>query len=116
MQRRSRLVRLFANNQFQHYKEITMSTKRQIAGLAAFAVLAFTSFAALADDHSYTEGPVVNISRIRTVDGKFDDYMAYLSSTWKKEQEASKKAGYIVSYQVMAIEPRGPDDADLLLL
>jgi hypothetical protein len=93
-----------------------MSTKHRIAGCAAFALMAFTSVTALADDHPYTEGQVVNVSRIRTVDGKFDDYMAWLSTTWKKMQEASKKAGYIVSYQILQVEPRGPDDADLLLM
>jgi hypothetical protein len=93
-----------------------MSINRKIAGWAAFAVLAFGSAGALAQDHPYTEGQVLNVSRIRTVDGKFDEYMAWLDTTWKKMQEAGKKAGYIVSYQVVTIEPRGPDDADVVLL
>jgi hypothetical protein len=93
-----------------------MSKIHRIAGCAVFALLALTRVTALADDHPYTEGQVVNVSRIRTVDGKFDDYMAWLSTTWKKMQEASKKAGYIVSYQILQVEPRGPDDADVLLM
>ncbi len=93
-----------------------MSIKHRFAGYAAFGLLACTSISALADDHSYSEGPVVNVARIRTVDGHFDDYMKWLSTTWKQEEEAAKKAGYILSYQVMQIEPRGPDDADLLLM
>ena len=93
-----------------------MSIKHRFAGYAAFCLLACTGVSALADDHSYSEGPVVNVGRIRTVDGHFDDYMKWLSTTWKQEQEAAKKAGYILSYQVMQIEPRGPDDADLLLM
>jgi hypothetical protein len=93
-----------------------MSIKQRLAASAAFALLAFASASAVADDHAYSEGPVVNISRIRTVDGKFDDYMQWLDTTWKQEQEAAKKAGYIVSYEVLSIEPRGPDDADLLLM
>lgn len=56
------------------------------------------------------------MARIRTVDGKFDEYMKWLGTTWKNEQEAAKKAGYIVSYQVLTVEPRGPDDADVLLM
>jgi hypothetical protein len=93
-----------------------MSIKHRFAGYAAFCLLACTGVSALADDHSYSEGPVVNVGRIRTVDGHFDDYVKWLSTTWKQEQEAAKKAGYILSYQVMQIEPRGPDDADLLLM
>jgi hypothetical protein len=93
-----------------------MSIKHRFAAYAAFALLASTSITALADDHSYTEGEVVNVSRIKTVDGKFDDYMKWLDTTWKAEQEAAKKAGYIVSYQVVACEARGTDDPDLLLI
>ena len=92
-----------------------MSIKLRLAACAAFAGLACISISAFADDHAYTEGAVVNVSRIRTVDGKFDEYMNWLDTTWKKEQEAAKKAGYILSYEVLGIEPREPDDPDLLL-
>lgn len=92
-----------------------MSMKLRCAALAAVMGLAI-AVPALADDHAYSEGPVVNVSRIRTVDGKFDDYMKWLSTTWKAEQEASKKAGYIVSYEVTTLEARGPDDPDILLM
>ena len=70
------------------------------------------STTALADDHAYSQGSVVNVARIRTVDGKYDDYMKWLDTTWKQEQ----KAGYILSYQVISVEARGPDEADLLLV
>jgi hypothetical protein len=93
-----------------------MSIKLRLAACAAFAGLVCTSGAAFADDHAYTEGPVVNVTRIRTVDGKFDEYMKWLATTWKAEQEAAKKAGYIVGYEVLSAEARGPDDADLILV
>ena len=92
-----------------------MSVKYRLAAYAAFATLACTSVTALADDHAYTQGAVVNVTRIRTVDGKFDDYMKWLDTTWKQEQEAAKKAGYILGYEVVGVEPREPDDPDLLL-
>ncbi len=92
-----------------------MLGKYRLAACAAFATLACTSFTALADDHAYTEGPIVNVSRIRTVDGKFDEYMKWLDTTWKQEQEAAKKAGYIIGYEVVSVEPREPTDPDLLL-
>ena len=93
-----------------------MSFQNPLAAFAALVCLAFTSVSALADDHAYTEGPVVNVASIRTVDGKFDDYMKWLSTTWKAQNEAAKKAGYLVSYQVMSVQPRGPDDPDLYLI
>jgi hypothetical protein len=93
-----------------------MSLKHQLAASAAFVCLAFTSGSAFADDHAYTEGPVVNVSSIRTVDGKFDEYMRFVDTKWKQEQEAAKTAGDVLSYQVLAVEPRTPDDPDLLLV
>ena len=42
--------------------------------------------------------------------------MKWLSTTWKQQQEASKKAGYLVSYEVIGVEPRTPEDPDLLLI
>lgn len=93
-----------------------MSIQHRLAAFAAFASLTCISATALADDHAYSEGPVVNVGRIRTVDGKFDEYVKWLDTVWKKEQEAGKKAGYVISYQVLSVEPRGPEDADLLLV
>jgi hypothetical protein len=92
-----------------------MSRNRFVA-YAAYAVLLCSSVIAIADDHAYSEGPIVNVTRIRTMDGKFDDYIKYLDTTWKREQEAAKKAGNIISYQVLTIEARGPDDPDVLLV
>ena len=93
-----------------------MSTKHLLAAIAACAALTGVSASANADDHAYTEGGVVNVARIRTMDGHFDDYMKWLATTWKQEEEAAKKAGYITSYEVLTVEPRGPDDADILLV
>jgi hypothetical protein len=93
-----------------------MSIKIRLAAYAVFGLVACTSFAALADDHAYTLGQVVNVARIRTVDGKFDDYMKWLDTVWKQGQEAAKKAGYIVSYEVITVEARTPDDPDVLLV
>ena len=39
-----------------------MNIKSRLAASAAFVGLALTSVAALADDHAYTEGPVVNVA------------------------------------------------------
>jgi hypothetical protein len=93
-----------------------MSFKSRLAAFAACACFTFISVSAVADDHAFTEGPVMNVSSIRTVDGKFDDYMKWLSTTWKAQNEAAIKAGYLVSYQVIGVEPRGPDDPDLYLV
>jgi hypothetical protein len=93
-----------------------MSVKNRFAACAATAVFTCLSFAAFAQDHPYSEGVVVNVARIRTVDGHFEDYMKWLATEWKKQQEIAKKLGHIVSYEIMTVEARAPDDADILLV
>jgi hypothetical protein len=84
---------------------------------AAGALLTLTlTTTAFADGRDYKDGPVINVSSIRTVDGHFDDYMHWLATTYKKQQEASKKAGLITGYRVIVIEARGPNDPDILLV
>ena len=43
-----------------------MSIKSQIAACAALLGLACASTAVLADDHAFTDGPVVNVAAVRT--------------------------------------------------
>jgi hypothetical protein len=93
-----------------------MSIKQQLAAGAASLCLFVAATAAFADDHAYTEGTVSQVSAIRTVDGHFDDYMEWINTVWKKEQEAAKKAGYIVSYEVFMAQPRNDNDPDLYLM
>ena len=85
---------------------------------AAGVVLSFGSLAtvAYADGRDYNDGPVQNVSFIRTVDGHFDDYMHWLATTYKKQQEAAKAAGLITSYQVLVAQPHNPQDADIILI
>src|SRR5882672_1471926 len=93
-----------------------MTIHKHWAAIAAFVGFSFTSFAAIADDHPYTEGQVVQVSAIRTEYGKFDEYMKFLDTTWKATQEASKKAGYSTGYKVITVEPRGENDPDIYLV
>ena len=93
-----------------------MLSNDRLGALALFACLALFNVCAGADEHAYTEGSVVSVSSIRTADGKFDDYMKFVDTNWKQQQEAGKKAGDVLSYQVLNVIPRGPDDPDLLLV
>jgi hypothetical protein len=94
---------------------MTCKHKRSyIIGSLLSAVLLGT--VALADGRHYNDGPVLNVAAIRTVDGHFDDYMQWLATTWKKQEEAAKKAGLILSYRVLLVEARGPHDPDIYLV
>jgi hypothetical protein len=88
----------------------------RVAAAATLALLLCLSTTALADGRNFNDGPVVNVASIRTVDGKFDEYMAWLATTWKAQQEAMKRAGLITSYRVLLVEARGPHDPDIYLV
>ena len=93
-----------------------MRLNQGICGTAALVAASALTTPVYADGRDWNDGPVINVSSIRTVDGHFDDYMHWLATTYKKQQEAAKKAGLITSYRVIVIEPRGPNEPDILLV
>jgi len=64
----------------------------------------------------YRNGSVWNIAFIRVKPGMDAGYLNYLATGWKKEQEALKKEGLILSYKVLATEGHSASDWNLLLL
>jgi hypothetical protein len=71
---------------------------------------------AWADGRDWSDGPVVNSSYIRTVDGHFNDYMHWLATTYKKQEDAAKAAGLITNWRVLVVEARTPQDPDIILV
>jgi hypothetical protein len=93
-----------------------MRLTRRFCALAALPALAALTTSAWADGRDWNDGPVVNVSAVRTVDGHFDDYMHWLATTWKQQEEAAKTAGLILSYDVLVVEARTPRDPDIYLV
>jgi hypothetical protein len=94
-----------------------MNIRKLFLGAVAVAAGSITlSVPASAADRPWTEGPVSTIASIRTAPGKFDDYMAFLATTYKPLMEAQKAAGNIVAYRVYTTVPRSPDDPDVFLM
>jgi hypothetical protein len=87
-----------------------------LCALAALLTLPTLAGTAFADGRDWNDGPVINVASIRTVDGHFDDYMHWLATVYKRQQEASKKAGLITAYRVIVVEARGPNDPDIYLV
>jgi hypothetical protein len=83
------------------------------AGVLAIALQAPVAYA---DGRDYNDGPVQNVSFIRTVDGHFDEYMHWLATSYKKQQDAAKAAGLITGYQVLVAQPHNAQDADIILV
>ena len=89
---------------------------QSICAIVALLAVSTLTTTAYADGRDWNDGPVVNVASIRTVDGHFDDYMHWLATTYKKQQEAAKKTGLITGYRVLVIEARGPNEPDILLV
>src|SRR5213082_2076315 len=64
---------------------------------------------------TYSNGPVTLVSYIHVNYGHFDDYMAWVTSTWVPTMEAEKKAGVIIGYKAFQSDPKSPGDANVYL-
>ncbi len=89
--------------------------KRSIITAALAAAILGIPLIASATAPPFNEGPVWNVTQVRTKEGKFDDYVKWLANVWKPQEEALEKAGYIIGYKVLsAVDPR-TGEPDLLL-
>ncbi|HEX3431775.1 MAG TPA: hypothetical protein VHT03_12920 [Rhizomicrobium sp.] len=82
---------------------------------ASLTLLALPAIAADSNAPSFENGPVWDMAQIKTKDGHFDDYMHWLATDWKSQEEALKKAGVIVDYKVYMVSNPRNDEPDLIL-
>jgi hypothetical protein len=68
-----------------------------------------------ANERGYTYGPVTEVDYIHVEYGHFDEYMAWVTSTWVPTMEAAKKAGLIIDYKVFQASPKSPDQPNVYL-
>ena len=90
--------------------------KYSLAALAASLVLGLAP--ALAEDDNtpaFENGPVWDMASIQTKDGHQDDYLRWLASDWKRQEEALKKAGVILSYHVYMVQNARNGEPDIML-
>jgi hypothetical protein len=64
----------------------------------------------------YRDGTVWNVTFVRMKPGMDTAYLNYVATDWKRNQEAAKKEGLIVSYKVLSTEAHNPDDWNLILM
>jgi hypothetical protein len=91
---------------------------RRRAALAAIVLMVglagLTMYAQVA--RPYHDGSVWSIAFIRVKAGMDAAYLNYLASDWKKEQEAMKAEGIILSYKVISVEAHTPAEWNLMLM
>ena len=88
---------------------------RTIALLMCLAVSSVSLDARAADERAYSYGAVTQVDYIHVEYGHFDEYMAWVTSTWVPTMQAAKKAGLIVDYKVFQSEPKSPDQPNVYL-
>jgi hypothetical protein len=64
----------------------------------------------------YSNGSVWNIGFISMKPGMDKAYLNYVATDWKREQEALKKDGQIISYKVLQTEAHSSTDFNLMLM
>jgi hypothetical protein len=80
-------------------------------GVACLSV----SSGAEASGPGYAYGPITLEQYIHINYGHFDDYMAWVTSTWLPTMEAEKKAGVIIDYKAFQSDPKSPTDPNFYL-
>ena len=79
----------------QGFSKMTRSSFTRL--MLAILALASSSNAMAQVGRLYKEGPVTAVTYLEVEYGRFDEYVAWLTSTWKPTMEAKKKAGETVS-------------------
>jgi hypothetical protein len=84
------------------------------AGAALFT--AWTGLCRAQSDAPYTEGPVWQITMVKTKYGMSDDYLKGLAKTFKGTLDEAKKQNLILDYKILVGDAANPHDFDILLM
>lgn len=84
--------------------------------VGAAMVAATLAVPVMAQESNYKPGTVWEASRIDVLPGQFENYMDYLATTWKKNQELAKSEGIVLDYHVLAVNNPRQGEPDLVLI
>jgi hypothetical protein len=93
-----------------------MKHNRIAAGLITVLLLTLSVVVYAQVNRPYRNGSVWNIGFIRMKPGMDTAYLNYIATDWKRQQEAMKKEGLIVSYKVLTTEAHGANDFNIMLM
>lgn len=93
-----------------------MKRNRKLVG-SVIALLLTLSIVVIAQvNRPYRNGSVWTVSLIKMRPGMDTAYLNYVAGDWKREQEALKKDGQIISYKVLTTEAHGSSDWNIMLM
>jgi hypothetical protein len=87
-----------------------------ILAASAALLIAWTGLCSAQSDAPYTEGPVWNITMVKTKPGMSDDYLKGIAKTFKGELDEAKKQNLIMDYKVLIGTAATPQDFNILLM
>jgi hypothetical protein len=93
-----------------------MKLKRMLVGSLIVLLVAVSAVVVAQVKRPYRNGSVWSVSFIRMKPGMDTAYLNYISGDWKREQEALKKDGQILSYKVLTTEAHGANDWNIMLM
>jgi hypothetical protein len=93
-----------------------MKLNRIVVGLLVTLVLTVSVVVLAQVNRPYRNGTVWTIGFIRMKPGMETAYLNYVAGEWKRDQEALKKDGQIISYKVLQTEAHGSNDWNLMLM
>ena len=93
-----------------------MKRHRIAIALLAVLVLALSVVVYAQVSRPYHNGSVWDVGFIRMKPGMETAYLNYIAGDWKREQEALKKDGQIISYKVLTTEAHGGGDFNIMLM
>lgn len=89
---------------------------KRIVIAVTLATLLCSAAQMLAQTKPYHNGSVWEMQCIHVKAGMEDRYARYLAGDWKKEMDAMKNAGYVLSYKVISTEAHSPTDCNVILM
>jgi len=93
-----------------------MKRNRIFVGLAIAILLTLSVVVVAQVSRPFRNGSVWSIGFIHMKPGMETAYLNYVASDWKREQEALKKDGQIISYKVLTTEAHGSNDWNIMLM
>ncbi len=93
-----------------------MKRNRIFVGLAIAILLTLSVVVVAQVSRPFRNGSVWSIGFIQMKPGMETAYLNYVAGDWKREQEALKKDGQIISYKVLTTEAHGSDDWNIMLM
>ena len=93
-----------------------MQRQRVLMGLLVATLLLLSVSVYAQMSRPWRNGSVWQIAFIRVKPGMDTAYMTYLTGDWKKEQEAMKAEGMVLSYKVIQTEGHTTGDWNLMLM